>query len=143
MRDWGFWGWFSYGTTFAAAIIIAVIQGGKDMTPHNWLPALFASTRWNYVPLILMLAGGSVFVLREFGWLGKTQTSRSYFPKFGVLWDKQGNPHCSNCKILLSGSSAANNLLHCPSCKEDFNLRDGDKFYPLDKARAAIRREFS
>lgn len=76
MRDWDFWGWLAYGTTFAAAIILAVVQGGKGMTPPDWLPALFTSTRWNYVPLILMLAGGSVFALREFGWIGKTQNSQ-------------------------------------------------------------------
>jgi hypothetical protein len=141
MRDWGFWEWLAYGTIFAAAIILAVVQGSKDMTPPNWLPALFLSTRWNYVPLILMLIGASVFALREIGWIGKTQSSQPYFPRFGVLWDNQGNPHCSNCKILLACSGAGNNLLHCPNCKEDFNLRDGDKFYSLDKARAVVRKE--
>ena len=58
--------------------------------------------------------------------------------KLGVYWDDQLNPICTKCRTPLSSSGAGNNILHCPSCKEDFNLRLGDRFYALNEAQKAI-----
>jgi hypothetical protein len=71
MSKWKFWEWLAYCPILAAAVLLTVIQGSKDMTTiPAWLPSLFISTNWNYVPLILVLIGSFVFILRALGWVG-------------------------------------------------------------------------
>src|SRR4030042_430012 len=58
--------------------------------------------------------------------------------KMGVYWDNQQNPYCPKCKLPLTGADRGNNILKCVNCKEEINLRIGDKFYSLDEAMIKI-----
>ncbi|MFH1091181.1 MAG: hypothetical protein V1742_06395, partial [Pseudomonadota bacterium] len=73
MSNWGFWNWIAYATLALSAIILAAIQGSKDMTTTpSWLPEFFSKISWNYLPLVLLIISSIIFLVKQFGWIRPT-----------------------------------------------------------------------
>ncbi len=70
MSNWGFWEWLAYGSFGLSALILAIVQGFKDMTPPNWLPSIITKITWSYVPLLLFVISALIFTAKELGWIG-------------------------------------------------------------------------
>jgi hypothetical protein len=46
--------------------------------------------------------------------------------KYGILWDRDGNPHCPACRTPTSayGKFGSGRGYHCPPCNKTFRLAD-------------------
>ena len=68
MRKLGFWDWLAYSCVAIPATILAAdsaIKNTKNFQPMvQWITD---NKIWNYAPLVLILIGGVIFLLRQFG----------------------------------------------------------------------------
>jgi len=73
MSNWGFWEYLAYGCIGLSALMLAIVQGAKDMIAPNWLPAYFSKIPWSYAPIVLFIISVLIFAAKEFGWIGLPQ----------------------------------------------------------------------
>jgi hypothetical protein len=60
-------------------------------------------------------------------------------PKFGVLWDKDKEPHCPACQSPLSQAVFGGNVdLNCIKCNQTIWLTDNNKDINLEEARELL-----
>lgn len=88
-----------------------------------------------YIILILILFAffSSIFRRLRYG------IPRKWIAKLGLYWDKEINPYCPKCRMLLHGVAQCCDVLHCPNCDQNFNLRFGNKIYALEDAVKDIK----
>lgn len=71
MREWGGWDWVAYSALWIAAIILAADSGIKDSEKlKESFSVLLQSTYWSLSPLVLVVFGTCVFILKHVGWIG-------------------------------------------------------------------------
>ena len=109
MSTWGFWDWIAYISLLIAAIIIAIIQGGKDMNPPSWIQGFISKISWSYIPIILIIIATSIFVFKELGWIAIKPTKEYKIDN----WDKYSKTPIIgktyvNQRVLLDGNSYNN-----------------------------------
>jgi hypothetical protein len=83
MSDWGFWEWVAYGSTWVAAIGMAIgsaIKNERHLLEK--VPAPLKATWWGYVPIGLLTIGLVGFLISWFG--GEQKPSKPLMSEYGV-----------------------------------------------------------
>ena len=89
------------------------------------IPELQNKTLVNLLGLSIIV----IFIMSIYlAWLlfhkSSNKSTNELKPKFGVYWDKEGNPFCPNCKKLLGSPSAKGYAFNCKICKIYVQLID-------------------
>jgi len=127
--------------TLLAALLLIIY---RDILLPFWYQAIplianevLALSLLTAIVLLLIMFSYILYLKRKLK-RSDTNKSKQMTLGFGILWDKDFQPHCPNCQGSLLYHPAADNLnpsFHCIRCKEIMQLADDKKYYSLDEAK--------
>jgi hypothetical protein len=79
MSNWTVGDWCTYLPIILAAVLLALIQGVKDMEGSK-APEFLKRPTLNYLPLVLLILGGATFLARQFGPIARVLDPMSVAP---------------------------------------------------------------
>jgi len=124
-----------------ATHIVSLVLPVLASIPNNVLLALLA--------LSLLINIGLWFYTLHLSKQLKNLQDTKFNIGFGVLWDKDREPHCPVCKNLLSAyeekriKNKIRGELTCINCNKTIPLSDQDGFYRLDDAKEELKQRIT
>ena len=126
--------WSHIGSACAAALTVLLGWMFYQIAPAL-LPAIEAATSLRVVLAILLLSVLLNIVLVVVIW--RLSRPSNLKLKFGILWDREKNPHCPSCKnggVRYGEYQWGEMGYYCNTCKDVFHLADahGKDIAPAD-----------
>jgi len=134
-----------FGAIAGLMAVIAAYVGPLVLPVFNSIPNNVLLT---LLALSLLINIGLWYYVSHLSKQLRNLQDTKFTKRFGILWDKNYEPHCPSCKNMPSGYQEIKGTpknrraqFTCVNCKTTIQLSDQDGFVPLDYAREQLKQE--